>query len=84
MHTALQRVRACCLWLVDDITSSMMQYLNLNFSILNWIPLLLISSSYPVVLTSLGGPHNLEYSQESNLVPLECAKQCLKYAISNI
>ena len=30
--------------------------LNLNFSFLNWILLLLISSSYPICLTRLGGP----------------------------
>ena len=32
--------------------------LNLNFSFLNRISLLLISSSYPIVLTRLGGPHS--------------------------
>ena len=36
--------------------------LNLNFSFLNWILLLLISSSYPVVLTRLGGPCSRPYT----------------------
>ena len=36
--------------------------LNLNFSFLSRISLLLISSSYPVVLTSLGGPRSRPYT----------------------
>ena len=52
--------------------------LNLNFSFLNRISLLLILSSYPIVLTRLGGPRSrpytsrkfLGYSRESNLGPL--------------
>ena len=36
--------------------------LNLNFSFLNRILLLLISSSYPIVLTRLGGPHSRPYT----------------------
>ena len=36
--------------------------LNLNFSFLNWILLLLISSSYPIVLTRLGGPLSRPYT----------------------
>ena len=53
----------------------------LNFNFPNWISLLLISSSYPIVLTRLGGPipdpilleKFLEYSQESNPGPLGVA-----------
>ena len=52
--------------------------LNLNFSFLNRISLLLISSSYPIVLTRLGGPRSRPntsekfpgYSRESNRGPL--------------
>ena len=52
--------------------------LNLNFSFLNRISLLLISSSYPIVLTRLGGPRSrpytsrkfLGYSRETNPGPL--------------
>ena len=36
--------------------------LNLNFSFLNWISLFLISSSYPIVLTRLGGPRSRPYT----------------------
>ena len=36
--------------------------LNLNFSFLNRILLLLISNSYPIVLTMLGGPRSGPYS----------------------
>ena len=35
--------------------------LNLNFSFLNWILLLLTSSSYPIFLTRLGGPRSRPY-----------------------
>ena len=49
----------CCLmtvqgalWLAKRLS------LNLNISFLNWISLLLISSSYPIVLTRLGGPRS--------------------------
>ena len=60
------------LWLAKRL------FLNLNFSFLNWISLLLISSSYPIVLTKLSGPHSdptlpekfLGYSRESNPGPL--------------
>ena len=53
-------------------------YLNLNFSFLNQILLLLISSNYPITLTSLDGPCSrpytsrkfIRYSQESNPGPL--------------
>ena len=71
---------ACCqkavqwaLWLAKSLS------LNLNFSFLNRISLLLISSSYPIVLTRLGGPHSRPYtfrkkipgfSRESNPGPL--------------
>ena len=52
--------------------------LNLNFSFLNRISLLLISSSYPIVLTWLGEPRSrhytprkvLGYRRESNRGPL--------------
>ena len=37
--------------------------LNLNFSFLNRISLLVISNSYPVVLTRLGGPRSRPYTQ---------------------
>ena len=36
--------------------------LNLNFSFLNWISLLLIPSSYLIVLTRLGGPRSRPYT----------------------
>ena len=36
--------------------------LNLNFSFLNRISLLLISSSYSIALTRLGGPHSRPYT----------------------
>ena len=36
--------------------------LNFNFSFLNRISLLLISSSYPVVITRLGGPRSRPYT----------------------
>ena len=61
------------LWLAKRLS------LNLNFSFLNRISLLLISSSYPIVLTRLGGPRFqtlsfqkkiLGYSRESNSGPL--------------
>ena len=60
------------LWLAKRLS------LNLNFSFLNRISLLLISNSYPIVLTRLGGPvpdpilpeKFLGYSQESNPEPL--------------
>ena len=52
--------------------------LNFNFSFLNRISLLLISSSYPIILTRLGGPLPdpirletfVRYSRESNPRPL--------------
>ena len=54
---------SCCqmavqraLWLAKHFS------LNLNFSFLNWILLLLISSSYPIVLTRLGGPRSRSYT----------------------
>ena len=40
--------------------------LNLNFSFLNRISLLVILSSYPVVLTRLGGPRSRPYSSRKN------------------
>ena len=43
-------------WLVNHLS------LNLNFSFLNRISLLLISSSYPIVLTRLGGPRSKSYT----------------------
>ena len=60
------------MWLAKRVS------LNLNFSFLNRISLLLILSSYPIVLTRLGGPvpdpiHPetfLGYSRESNPEPL--------------
>ena len=59
--------------------------LNLNISFLNWISLLLISSSYRIVLTRLGGPVPdlilpetfLGYSRESNPGPLGCQSDVL-------
>ena len=44
------------LWLAKRLS------LNLNFSFLNRISLLLISSSYPIVLTRLGGPLSRPYT----------------------
>ena len=60
------------LWLAKHLS------LNLNFSFLNRISLLLISSSYPIVLMRLGGPvpdpilpdKFLWYSRESNPGPI--------------
>ena len=60
------------LWLVKRLP------LNLHFSFFKWISLLLISSSYPLILTRLHGPHSrpytsekfLGYSRELNPVPL--------------
>ena len=70
-------------WLLPDgstggLVVSKVLSLNLNFSFLNHIPLLLISSSYPIVLTRLGGPHSRPYTSrkisrvlpESNPGPL--------------
>ena len=59
--------RKCCcqmavqgaLWLAKCLS------LNLNFSFLNRISLLLISSSYPIVLTKLGGPRSRPYRPTS-------------------
>ena len=48
------------LWLAKRLS------LNLNFSFLNWISLLLISSSYPIVLTRLGGPRSRPYTSRKN------------------
>ena len=44
------------LWLAKHLS------LNLNFSFRNRISLLLISSSYPIVLTRLGGPRSRSYT----------------------
>ena len=60
------------LWLAKRLS------FNLNFSFLNRISVLLRSSSYPIVLIRLGGPHsrrytsrkNQGYSRESNPGPL--------------
>ena len=47
---------------IGGIVVSKTLSLNLNFSFLNWISLLLTSSSYPIVLTRLGGPHSGPYT----------------------
>ena len=44
------------LWLAKRLS------LHLNFSFLNWISLLFILSSYPIVLTMLGGPCSRPYT----------------------
>ena len=44
------------LWLAKRLS------LNLNFSFFNQISLLLISSSYPIILTRLGGPRSRPYT----------------------
>ena len=44
------------LWLAKRLS------LNLNFSFLNRISLLLMPSSYPIVLTRLGGPRSRPYT----------------------
>ena len=56
-------------WLLPDgntggLVVSKVLSLNLNFSFLNWISLLLISSSYPIVLTRLGGPRSRPYTSK--------------------
>ena len=70
------------MWLLPDgstgdLVVSKALSLNLNFSFLNQISLLLISSSYPIGLTRLGGPHSrsytsrkIRYGRELNLGPL--------------
>ena len=44
------------LWLAKCLS------LNLNFSFLNWILLLFISSGYPIVIMRLGGLHSRPYT----------------------
>ena len=69
-------------WQYRGLVVSKMLSLNLNFSFLNQISLLLISSGYPIGLTRLGGPHSrpLEkfsgYSRESNLGLLDGSQTC--------
>ena len=73
-------------WLLLDgstegLVVSKSLYLNLNFSCINRISLLLISNSYTIVLTRMGGPRSrpytvlpgkiLGYSRQSNPGPLE-------------
>ena len=48
------------LWLAKHLS------LSLNFSFLNRISLLLITSSYPIVLTRLGGPRSTPYTSRKN------------------
>ena len=59
------------LWLTEAVAAnesagslvvSKVLSLNLNFSFLNWISLLLVSKSHPIVLTRLGGPCSRPYT----------------------
>ena len=57
---------------VEDLVVSKALSLNLNFSFLNWISLLLMSSSYPIVPVPdpILPSKILRYSRESNPEPL--------------
>ena len=49
-------------WQFRGLVASKALSLNLNFSFVNRISLLLISSSYPIVLTRLGGSRSRSYT----------------------
>ena len=54
------------IWQYRGLVVSKALSLNLNFSFLNRITLLLISSSYPIGLTRLGAPRSRPYTSKKN------------------